>query len=314
MKNRLLAFFLMISFSSVAFAEQCNYDQIKGQDYKVLDKHARFVKNDFDAYPDKESYQQGTLNDYASLINNNFKVTSTNHVTKASSYYEPINRPYKFKDIVVGGKAYLVDSLYNVEVTTSDCQKFYFDPSYTDLESLKTKIGRSDNADITEKNYFDFMGDSIKKSSIGTTSQYDKFEKKTLVKTDYFKQYLIRGSFDQDKNRFSAIQIYLDTVTFTKGIGGSADKSWNNIRVAKDTDGNSHDVIQIAHNVDCSGSKTLGCTLKETLGIDVSEQFLRKHRNGFELKLVGSNSFVTEIHADVIQSFLKEADRLKALK
>lgn len=313
MKKKLFAMLLMTGLSTLALAEDCNYGGIDGIEYKVLDSHARYIKNDFAAFPQQESYKQGELSDYASLINNNFKVTSTNYVTKASTYYEPINRPYRFKDAVVGGKAYLIDSFYNIEVTTSDCQKFYFDPGYHDLERLKTKIKRSDNAEITEKNYFEFMGDSIKKTSIKTTSEYDKFEKKTLVKTDYFKQYLIRGNFDQNKNKFSGIQIYLDTIAYTKGVDGR-DRSWNNISVAKDTDGNSHDVIRIAHNVDCSGSRTFGCTLKETLGIDVSEQFLRKHRNGFELKLVGTHSFVTEIHADVIQSFLKEADRLKNSK
>lgn len=313
MKKLFLALFVILSCSSIAFADQCNYSNINGIEYKVSDKYAQYVKNDFHAYPDKDWYEQGTLGDYRSLVNNPFKVTSTDSVTYSSAHNKTFLSKHRFKDVSMDRKAYSTDSYYNIEVTTSDCQKFYFDPGFKDLKGLQYKFVRVDGKPITSKNYFDFLGDSVKRLDIKTTSEYDRFEKKFLVKTDYFKQYLIRGYFDQSKKKFDAIQIYLNTTAFTKEIGSNRERSWNNIRIAKDTDANSHEVIQISHNVNCppKDRDTFGCTLKETIGIDVSEQFLRKHREGFELKMMGDHSFEREISADVVKSFLKEVDRLK---
>lgn len=316
MRKVLVTLALIFGYSTISFAQQCNYSEIEGTEYRVASKFAKYVKNDFDAYPDRESHKQGTLEDYVSLISNPFKVTNTNSLTYSSASYKSYLSDHRFRDVVVDGKAYYTDAYYNIEVTTSDCQKFYFDPSFKELKSLQYDFVRTDGQPITTKNYFDFLGDNVTKLDIKTTSEYDRFEKKSLVKTDYFKQYLIRGYFDKNKNKFESIQVYLDTTAFTRVMGSDKDRSWNNIRLAKDTDANSHEVVQISHDADCSSKNRdlFGCTLKETIGVDVSEQFLRKHQDGFDLKLVGDHSFEKEISGDVVKSFLKEADKLKSSK
>lgn len=316
MKKVLITVALIFGYSTISFAQQCGYSEIEGTEYRVADKFAKYVTNDFDAYPDRESYKQGTLEDYRSLINNPFKVTNRNSLTQSSPSYKTYLKEHRFRDIVVDGKAYYTDAYYNIEVTTSDCQKFYFDPSYKGLDSLQYKFVRTDGQVITTKNYFEFLGDNVTKLDIKTTSEYDRFEKKHLVKTDYFTQYLIRGYFDKSKNKFDSIQVYLDTTAFTKVMGSDRDRSWSNIRIAKDTDANSHEVTQITHDADCSAKNKdiFGCILRETIGVDVSEQFLRKHKDGFDLKLIGDHSSEKEISGDVVKSFLKEADKLKSSK
>ena len=311
MKKILLGFLLISGCSTIAFADQCYYTDIDGVEYRVSHKYAKYVTNDFQAFPDEPGYKQNDLSDYVSLINLPFKVTRTDAVTLDSLSHETFLSKYRFKDVIVNSKAYYTDAYYNIEVTTSDCKKFYYSPSRKDLKGLQYNFIRKDSKTITSKDYFDFLGESVSKADIKTTSEYDRFEKKTLLKTDYFDQYLIRGMFDQSKKKISSVQIYLDSIVLTKAL--ETEKSWNNIRLAKDTDANSHEVIQISNKADCA-DKMWGCTLYETIGIEVSEQFLRKHKDGFELKMIGDNTFIKEINGDVVQSFLNETDRLKSSK
>lgn len=309
MKRIFLAILIASSFSSIAFADECYYSDTEGVEYKVSDKNARYITQDFQAFPDKDAYDQRDLSYYDSLINNSFKVTKTDATTLDSVKYAGFLSKYRLGDVVIDNKAYITDAFYNIQITTSDCKKFYYSPSRKDLKSLQYDFIRTDGQTITSKNYFDFLGSAVKKADIKTTSEYDKFEKKTLVKTDYFDRYLIRGMFDKTNKKYSVIQIYLDTTVLTKAL--AEERSWNNIGIAKDTDSNSHQVVQISRKPDCSDTTLFGCTLYETIGIDVSEQFLRKHKDGFELKMIGSNTFVKEINGDVVQSFLRETDKLK---
>lgn len=311
MKKTLLGVLLIFGCSSIAFADECYYSDINGIEYRVSDKNAKYVTNDFQAFPDEAGYKQNNLSDYVSLINLPFKVTRTDAVTLDSLRYESFSSKYRFGDVIVDNKAYYTDASYNIEVTTSDCKKFYYSPSRKDLKSLQHDFIRTDGEIIASKNYFDFLGSAVSKANIKTNSEYDKFEKKTLLQTDYFDQYLIRGMFDLNQKKLTSIQIYLDSTVLTKAL--EEERSWNNIRLAKDSDANSHEVIQISNKADCA-DKVWGCTLYETIGIEVSEQFLRKHKDGFELKMVGDNTFIKEINRDVVQSFLNETDRLKSSK
>lgn len=314
MKRIFLAFLVISGSSSIAFADECYYSDTAGIEYNVSDKSGRYITLDFQAFPDIDRFdsKQRDLKSYDSLINLPFKVTKTDATTLDSMKYAGFLSKHRLGDVVVDNKAYITDAFYNIQVTTSDCERFYYNPSRKDLHSLQYNFIRTDGKPITSQNYFDFLGSAVRKADIKTTSEYDKFEKKTLLKTDYFNQYLIRGMFDQTNKKSSVIQIYLDTTVLTKAL--AEERSWNNISVAKDTDGNSHQVVQISRKPDCSNTKLFGCTLYETIGIDVSEQFLRKHKDGFELKMIGSNTFVKEINGDVIKSFLGEIDRLKSSK
>lgn len=314
MMRILLGLLLILDSSSIAFADECYYSDTPGVEYNVSDKGARYITQNFQAFPDLDKFdpKQRDLKSYDSLVNLPFKVTKTNATTLDSMKYAGFLSKYRLGDVVVDNKAYITDAFYNIQVTTADCKRFYYDPSRKKLESLQYDFIRTDGKTITSKNYFDFLGKAVTKANIKTSSEYDKFEKKTLLKSDYFDRYLLRGMFDQTNKKSSVIRIYLDTTVLTKAL--AEERSWNNINIAKDTDGNSHQVVQISRKPDCSVTKLWGCTLYETIGIDVSEQFLRKHKDGFELKMIGSNTFVKEINGDVVKSFLEEIDRLRSIK
>lgn len=314
MKKIVLSLFLLGSVSSTAIANVCDYSSIEGIEYKVKDRYAKYVKNDFKAFPDKEWISQGALEDYLPLIKNPFKVTDTLAVTRASESYRTFLSDFRFKDIVVDGHAYYTDAYFNVEVTTSNCEKFYFDASGIDLDSFKYKFDRNDNKPITVKNYFDFLGGVLEPSEIEAKSKYDEFEGKTIVKTDYFDNYLIRGYYDSSKKKYDFIQVYIDLTSFTKSPNSTEERTFNFIRLAKDTDTKSHNVIQISHDVECTPNSILGCSLKEAIAVDVDENFLRKHKNGFRLKLIGNYSVEEEIIGDVVKAFLDETDQLRRSK
>ena len=51
--------------------------------------------------------------------------------------------------------------------------------------------------------------------------------------------------------------------------------------------------------------------MKETIGVDLSEQFLKKHKNGFEMKLSGKKTLVLAVSGDVVNAFLTELNKAK---
>lgn len=312
MKKILLAL-SVTAIATPALADECSYNDIQGTEYRISDKYANYVTNNFQVYPDVEDYKQGDKSLYVSLVTHPFKVTNTKVVTKESSRYdEPMFEGYRYSDVNLDGKAYFIDRHYNIEVTTSDCHKFYFDPAYLDFKDFEYDFVRTDGASLTKQNYMKFLENALKKSDIQAKSEYDKFEKSYKVKTDYFDQYLIRGNFNEKTKKYDFVQLYLDTVQHVKPSEGSI----NMYQVAKDTDGNSHKVLTIDSSVDCSSSfaSTVGCTVKQPLGIDLTEDFLRKHKDGFELKLLATKPFVQEVSGDVVKAFLAETDILRNKK
>lgn len=144
--------------------------------------------------------------------------------------------------------------------------------------------------------------DALIKKEINTNVDYDKFDKNYIIKTDYFNNYMIRGYYDANK-KDKFIQIYTD-------IHFSGD--WRFFDTAKDEYGDTHEVVRIDQKADCKPrSYTSECFLTETIGISVSEKFLKENKNGFSMKIYGKKSIVLDISGDVIQSFLKEVDKLR---
>ncbi|HCA5312811.1 MULTISPECIES: hypothetical protein [Acinetobacter] len=302
MKSKFLLTFLFSTVTSIVYAgNDCGYSELTGTEYQITDQFKKYVTNSFDAFPKKNDYSQGSIRDYQSLNENSFKILNTGIRTLPSErYLQSFLSSYRFRNIDLDGTAYNLDKSFNTEVITSDCKKFYLDPGLT-LKDIEYQIKRTDGQPIGKKDYFDLLGAAIEKKTIGVSSQYDKFEKRVEIKTEYFDKYLIRGYYDPSVKKVDFIQIYTD-LTF---IG-----DWGNISSSKDTDSQVHKVTRIDTNVDCK-SKVLGCVLTETIGVDVTEQFLKNHKKGFEIKLMGKQSKVLSINGDVVTAFLEELNRVK---
>lgn len=306
--KKISIFIALLSLSPISFADECNYNSIQGVEYELSDLSKKYVTNDFQFNPTLEDYEQSDESEYRSLIYNPFKVTRTDVITKDSDKLRGFLNKYRYEDINIDYKAYRRDKLYNVEVTTKDCKKFYYSPSLSRFSDFKSDFKRYDGTPITIQNYYDFFKGSINKIQIETSQQYDKFEKKIKVKTDFFDRYLIRGNFNILKNKYDFIQLYLQTSKSTK-LNKSPYFDFNT--KALDTDGNSHDITEISSEIDECKNDFLGCVIYRDMAIDLSENFLRNHQNGFELKIMDIDPYVISVSNDVVQSFLNTTNKLR---
>lgn len=304
--TRLFLVGLMAMYSSFTYAEiennssdNCNYHDIKSDEYRISESKKRYITNNFLKDPNLEDYQQRNYN-YDDLANNSFKFYKSTETKESLKYRQEYLESFRFRDIDLDNNTYIIDMSYNIEVITNNCQKFYYEPE--DYRLFKYSFIRNDGREISVNDYKQSLSDALIKKEINTTVNYDKFDKNYTIKTDYFKNYMIRGYYDiNKKNKF--IQIYTD-------IHFSGD--WHFFDTAKDEYGDTHEVTRIDQEADCKPrSYTDKCFLTETIGISVSEKFLRKNKNGFSMKIYGKKSIVLDISGDVVQSFLKEVDKLK---
>ncbi|MFX6759143.1 hypothetical protein ABTH30_19840, partial [Acinetobacter baumannii] len=71
-----------------------------------------------------------------------------------------------------------------------------------------------------------------------------------------------------------------------------------------------HEVVKIDRDADCS-NRYMDCKLSEIVGVSLSEPFLRKNKNGFELKLKGQQDRIIKVPSDMVVSFLDGLDAAK---
>ena len=310
MKNIALSLFLLCGFAPTAFGSICNYSSIDGLEYRVKQDYANIAMGDFKKVANQKGMHQKSINDYLSLMKYPFKVTGV-VMSDYEDFYRTRLSNLRFKDVAVDGRAYYLDRIYNLEVTTSDCEKYHYlaDAAAMGPKSFEYYLYRNDNKPITTDNYLEFFKGVVKPSSIKAESKYDVFEGKTNIYTDYFDNYRIRAQYDSSKKKYDFIEVYMYLESSTERLGEK--RTWNSIRLAKDTDGNTHDVVQLSNDIECSPRSMFGCTMKERIVVHVDEEFLRKHKDGFRLKLVGNYPIEQEIVGDVVKAFLDETDRLK---
>ncbi|WP_151981573.1 hypothetical protein [Acinetobacter guerrae] len=301
MKRLLVAsIFLLSCIKIYAQNEDCDYKGLSGQEYKISEDYKDYVTNSFEAYSDKEDWQQGDKSEYVSLRNNNFKVMETGVRTlSAEQAMRPFLDSYRYTYIYDKSRAFVADKSYRTKVLTDDCKIFYYEPSSKFVDFLD-QIEFSNGKKLSFEDFRKFLGKAIFVKKIKTYSSYDKFEKRTTIRTEQYDDYLLRGYYAPQQKKLVFIQLYTDQVFFD---------NWAQISIAKDAFGGTHKVTRINGDADCSGS--YGCRLTETIGIDISEQFLRSHMDGFELKLIGKKSRVINVSGEVIQSFLQELKNIR---
>lgn len=300
-----LAIIGLIFFAPItAYASTCGYESMSGTEYKIKETYKKYVFNDFVVNPNKDKFGSGQRSDrnYKSLRENTFKVMSTDYVTVDSKVYEKKPASNRFRELVIDDKAYTLDRYFNIELLTSDCVKYYYAPNGT-KESFDYAIQKTDGTANTVQDLVAFLGKSLKPAKVTATSEYDEFDKQYQVKTDFFKDQMIRGYLDSKKENPTSIQVYMTLAFLDK---------WGFVDTAKDKNGATHEVATIDKEADCAGkSLGLGCILKETVGVSVDEDFLRKNTEGFELKLSGKQSKVVFVSGELVTAFLSELDRLK---
>lgn len=302
MRKLLLAVFLGGVALTNAHANSCNYEGIKSNEYKLPDSVKKYVVLYFFIDPDKDrlSSSQRSERKLSPLKENNFKVLETGLSTKA---HDSFKRMKKFnEDVEISGKAYTLDKSLSTKLVTSTCDVFYTNLDHPFSNNYWSSVySKADGSPIKNEDLLEIMGKALQPKDTSAKVTYDRFEKVVNITTNEFNNMLIRGSYNPVTKKNLFVQLYLD-VTFLE--------SWGNIKLAYDTDGVAHDVVAINHDADCS-NRYLGCKMEETLGVTLSEDFLRKNKNGFELKLKGKQDKIISVSPDLVKSFLDGLDKAK---
>lgn len=277
-------------------SKDCSYDKIQGKSFKYIGNpeyiHLSFIYNQ-----NSQRYQQMNLKNYESIRINNFKILETGIITEENSQHnrKPIFKSIRYSQDNIGEHVYEYDSGFSRKVITEDCKIYYLNQYL--ISGYKSNIRNSDESELNDDDLTYIIGkEALKKLSFESTIEYDKFNKTTKISTPFLKNTLIRGNFLNHKEL--NVQLYTNLVFKHK---------WGFIRNAVDTDGKTHKVVQISTDTDCS---KYGCTLTETIGIDLSLDFLKKHQNGFEIKAYGAEERIINVPATMVKSFLKATEEI----
>jgi len=297
----------VLKTSALLSADQTNkteenvhlYNSLDGKSFKLSEDFKPYVTNSFYFDPNNRDYFQLNGN-YEDLKSHSFKVLETGVVTVAdTNKRRPIFSEYRYYQEEIGEELYKRDKTYSTKVLTDNGSVFYLSGA-TRFESLLSIIVNNDGLKIDNKDIFLLLGEKpFEKLILVANVEFDKFMKIYNISTPFYNNLLIRGSVDTKSKQVINIQLYADIV-FTK--------KWGNIYAAIDTDGNSHKVTKISTDIDVDVSPITGSILTETIGILLNQTFLEKHRNGFEIKVYGSQEQVITVPGQLIESFLHGFD------
>ncbi|HBU89369.1 MAG TPA: hypothetical protein DEF26_17320 [Acinetobacter sp.] len=286
---------------TTAHANECGYADIKASEFSLTDMSKQYVLNSFFVDPDKDIFAgvQRNLKNYESLKNNKFKVIETGMLTNANG-----NRrlPIRYSEFLINNKSYVQDRALVSKLLTSDCKTYYLGGGMSlRPESAQFMFLKADGSKADEGSYIELVGSALKQKDTSASVVFDRFEKIVNIKTKDFNNMLLRGTYNPTTKKLITTQLYLNTSFIGK---------WGNIQIAYDTDGNTHEVVKIDRDADCS-NRYMDCKLSEIIGVSLSEPFLRKNKNGFELKLKGQQDRIIKVPSDIVVSFLDGLDAAK---
>ncbi|ENU55684.1 hypothetical protein F982_00399 [Acinetobacter baumannii NIPH 1362] len=282
-------------------ASECGYEKLQGSEFSLTDMSKKYVLNSFFVDPNKDIFAgiQRNEKNYESLKNNKFKVVETGVLTSTN---EKRLLPTRYSEFVINNKSYVHDRALASKLLTSDCKTYYLSGGLTlRPESTQFMFLKADGSKADEGSYIELFGSALKQKDTSASVIFDRFEKIVNIKTKDFDNMLLRGTYNPTTKKLLTSQLYLNTSFIGK---------WGNIQIAYDTDGNTHEVVKIDRDAECS-NRYMDCKLSEIVGVSLSEPFLRKNKNGFELKLKGQQDRIIKVPSDMVVSFLDGLDAAK---
>ncbi len=279
-------------------SKTCTYDKIEGKSFKYAGE-SQYTDVYFNYDPNTE-YSIEIPRNYDSIRLYDFKILQTGLITEqGKKTIKSIYQTSRYNEDIIGEYAYKYDSAYSTKVVTQDCKIYYL--NWRILSDYKKIIKNSDNSELNEKDLLTIIGEKpLTKLEFESDIVYDKFTKVNAVTTPYLNNMAIRGNFSNKEVKF--IQLYTNLYFKNK---------WGFIKNAVDTNGSYHDVTKISTDTSCSSS---GCTLTETIGIDLSLDFLKNNQNGFEIKAFGTSERIINVPSVMVKSFLKAAEIIQKEK
>lgn len=271
----------------------CQYQSLAQTEFKVAAGQGDWIKYYVLFDKGRKQTYQTPVTGYNSLLTQPFKVVGTDATTVETENDARVGH-YKFEDIELAGRLFKLNKSYYTKVMTQDCSVYYMSMAPRDI---KVALTRQEGSTLSNEDFKQFYGGtSLQAISSKATVNYDNFEKHYKVETPIFNDLLLRGTVLKETGLEVALQVYT-TVSFSG--------EWANLDRAFSEDGERLTLTRIASNPDCSGTQfNLPCRLDETVGVNVSREFLEKNRDGVELKLSGQDSTVIYVPGPLIISLL----------
>lgn len=280
-------------------SKTCSFATIEGKAFRY-DGNMDYTHLYF-RYNSELEFEPNIPYNYDSARLYNFKILQTGLITEHNIKHnrKPIFASFRYNEDIIGEYAYKYDSGYSTKIVTADCKIYYL--SMSKISEYQNLIKNSDNTKLSEKDLLNIIGEKpLKKLEFESDITYDKFTKVNAVTTPYLNNMAIRGNFSNKEVKF--IQLYTNLYFIDK---------WGFVKNAVDTNGVYHDVTKISTDTSCSNT---GCTLTETIGIDLSLDFLKNNQNGFEIKAFGTREKIINVPSVMIKSFLKAAEIIQKEK
>lgn len=276
----------------VAGTEGCEYNSISNTEYQVNPEYATSVQVSSMFDPNRKDIYQTPVSGYDDLKTRPFKIVATG-VSTVETTNNLRSGSIEYQHVSVDGKLYRRASPYYTKVVTDNCSVYYleFQP-----KQIRTFFSKTDGLTINDTDIRSFYGDMLSEIRATATIEYDRFEKLYKVSTPVFDGLLLRGAVKETDGAEIAIQAYTSAMFLD---------DWGNISRAIDSNGESLSVTVIKNEPDCTGVKYgLGCTLEETVGVNLTREYLERNINGIEIKLAGQKEKIIEIPSGLIKSLL----------
>lgn len=245
----------------------CNFDSIPGLTFKLTTstpKFSLYVHTSPDKYSRANFMSRYTQN---ALRGKLIKIVSF------EQQHDRYNLLDEYELFLANGKKHiLINGLF--KGITQDCYIVYLEASGVLNNELLTKpnslpLDGNDKLSIA-KNFNDLI------EKLDVSIDEDEFEGNKWIKTPNIDDTFLRALIDLRSNKLVFIQIYSTTSHYAE---------WAHLDRAKDKQQKSFELVKIDHDVDCSGS--LGCIMYETIGINISLNYLKSHHDGIEIQASG---------------------------
>lgn len=281
----------------------CNFDAIQGESYRLSPAFSPYVTNNFFYDEKTEKIQQLDKTRYTSLVNNPFKILKTGITTAEDNQNRaPYLESYRYDEVSFDGIPYKRDQTYSTQVITSSCDVFYL-AGKTSKSSIESDILKTDGKKLSDSELKKFISPlALTAIDFDASTTHDNFKKISTIETPTFDDLLIRGAVNDKDNKILFIQLYANLTFFN---------DWGNIKLAYDTNGETHKVVSINTDANCASSNLFGCRLTETVGADLSKDFLVNHPDGFEIKFTGTQERIVKVPKMMVQSFLSAIKQAK---
>lgn len=267
----------------------CDFSAISGTSFTPTPMTRKYITNSFHSEPRSVDPQYSNKAYFLPLQTEAIKFTGKTVPNKYASNYQEEDR------IEIEGKPYSYNGYEYAEIVTESCKLYWYN-SGNYITNMQRSFNKTDGTDYSLSDYKSLLGDKNLHEYIvpNATVETDKFKGIIKIHGDYDDHMFFRAFASTKTNKLASnsVQLYAN-VSF---LG-----DWAFLDTAYDEDTNRREVTKIDTDTDCN---TYGCTLTETIGIDIPISYLRTKTDGFEIKVSGKRDSVLKVKGYQVRQIL----------